>query len=311
MKRKIDWEKLKIFHVVVEYNNFTKAAKFLGMTQPSTSRAIKALEESLGVTLFKRHSRGLVLTEEGETLYETTQNISTQINRAQSLVTENKENPQGTLTVVTTLMFGSAWLAPRIKKFRDKYPEIDVNIIATDAKFQEMLLDADCAIQFGTPTDQTFIKKTLFYDQRYLCGTKEYFEKNGTPKTLQDLDHHDLIVYSQKGRGTVLPTVNWLLTAGIEHPHQKRKAALVVNNAYGVVTAVCSGLGIGIVPIYQSYEKQDLVKVLEDYDIQCHNANFLYPKELKNSQKIELFKNFMIEETKPIRDAYDQHHNKS
>lgn len=310
MKRQIDWEKLRIFHTVVRFKNFTKASKELGMTQPSTSRTIKALEDSLGVTLFKRHSRGLILTDEGQILYEATQNIAAQVNRACSLVVENKQNPQGTISVVTTLTFGSVWLAPRIEKFKQLYPDVDVNIIAVDNDFQKHMLNADCAILFGNSTDQTYLQRHLFVDQRFICGTKEYLKKHSVPTVPKDLDDHNLVVYSEQSGTQFMPTINWLLTIGVAKGKERRKPSLIVNSAYGVVNAVRSGLGIGIVPSYITYVDDQYVPVLTDYELVSPEVNFLFPRELRHSKKIEAFKDFLIQETQVIRD-YNENQKKA
>ena len=125
----MDWDKLRIFHAVAEAGSFTHAGESLNLSQSAVSRQVSSLEQSLNLTLFHRHARGLILTEQGEELYKTAHEIYHQVIMTEAKLSDSKDRPQGPLTVTTTIGFGSVWLTPRIKEFVELYPEIDLNII--------------------------------------------------------------------------------------------------------------------------------------------------------------------------------------
>ena len=125
----MDWDKLRIFHAVAEAGSFTHAGETLNLSQSAVSRQVSSLEQSLKITLFHRHARGLILTEQGEELYKTAHEIYHQVIMTEAKLSDSKDRPQGPLTVTTTIGFGSVWLTPRIKEFVELYPEIDLNII--------------------------------------------------------------------------------------------------------------------------------------------------------------------------------------
>src|SRR5690606_2082719 len=113
----MDWDKLRIFHAVAEAGSFTHAGDTLNLSQSAVSRQIQALEESLGVPLFHRHARGLILTEPGELLYRNVREVFAKLAMTEAMLIESKERPKGPLKITTTVAFGSTWLTPQMKEF--------------------------------------------------------------------------------------------------------------------------------------------------------------------------------------------------
>ena len=99
----MDWDKLRIFHAVAEAGSFTHAGESLNLSQSAVSRQISALEESLNVSLFHRHARGLILTEQGELLYRTAHEVFAKLAMAEAQLSESKDRPKGQLKVTTTV----------------------------------------------------------------------------------------------------------------------------------------------------------------------------------------------------------------
>src|SRR5438067_13650021 len=106
----VDWDRLRIFHAVVEAGSFTRAGRKLQLSQSAVSRQVCALEESLNVPLFYRHARGLVLTEQGEVFFTAVQEMDNQLAQGLGRITESRVQPEGPLKITTTVTFGSAWL---------------------------------------------------------------------------------------------------------------------------------------------------------------------------------------------------------
>ena len=158
----MDWDKLRIFHAVSEAGSFTHAGDRLNLTQSSVSRQISGLETELGVPLFHRHARGLKLTEQGETLYRTAQEIASKLTTAESLVTESMERPRGPLRVTTTVAFGSMWLTERLKDFLEMYPEIEVALILREDELNLSMRQADVAIRLAPAQQPDLIQRHLF-----------------------------------------------------------------------------------------------------------------------------------------------------
>ena len=116
----MDWEKVKIFRYVAQSKSFTHAGEKLNLSQSAISRQIKKLEEELRVILFHRHARGLLLTEQGETLLQYANEMFDKMSTAENNISANKEKPRGELRVTTTIGFGSVWLTTHIGEFLEK-----------------------------------------------------------------------------------------------------------------------------------------------------------------------------------------------
>ena len=115
----MDWDKLKVFHAAAQAGSFTHAGEQLGLSQSAVSRQVSALEQELGVSLFHRHARGLILTEQGELLQSTAHDVFMKLEAARTKLTDSRERPNGELKVTTTVGIGVHWLTPRLGEFLD------------------------------------------------------------------------------------------------------------------------------------------------------------------------------------------------
>ena len=98
----MDWDKLKVFHAAAEAGSFTHAGEQLGLSQSAVSRQVSALEQELSVSLFHRHARGLILTEQGDLLFRTAHDVFMQLQAARAKLTDSRERPSGDLKITTT-----------------------------------------------------------------------------------------------------------------------------------------------------------------------------------------------------------------
>jgi DNA-binding transcriptional LysR family regulator len=294
----MDWDKLRVFHAVAEAGSFTHAGETLNLSQSAVSRQISALEESLKVALFHRHARGLILTEQGELLYETVHDVFGKLASVEAKLGESKERPEGPLTITTTLAFGSLWLTPRIRRFMERYPDIDVTIALNDTELDLAMRQADVALRFVPPKQPDLIQRHLLSMPYHVFAAPEYLKKHGMPKRVEDLDHHRIISYGEEFKPPV-QEMNWLLTAGTADG-KPRKPILKLNNIYGMFRAVESGLGIAALPDYFSSEASNLVKILPEEHGPDVNIYFVYAEELRHSKRVTVFRDFLVKEITQI-----------
>lgn len=289
----VDWDKLRIFHAVAEAGSFTHAGETLNLSQSAVSRQISALEHSLGTPLFHRHARGLILTEQGETLFDTAHNVFTQLAKVQTQLAENKERPQGPLKVSTTVAFGSVFLAPRMKEFVNRYPDIDVSLVLADTELDLSMREADVAIRMTPPTQPDLIQRHILTLRYHVYAAPEYLQRNGLPKSPKDLDNHKIVVYGDDARPPA-ENLNWLLSAG-RKDDTLRQPVLRLNSIYGILRAVQSGLGVGALPEYMGRELGSLVEILPELKSPSLDMFFVYPEELRQSARIVAFRDFILE----------------
>jgi DNA-binding transcriptional LysR family regulator len=286
----MDWDKLRVFHAVAEAGSFTHAGDTLNLSQSAVSRQISALEEALQVPLFHRHARGLILTEQGEALYQTVREVFAKLAMTEALLTESKERPTGKLKVTTTVGFGSHWLAPRLHSFLEAYPEISISLILDDTDLDLAMREADVAIRMHAPRQPDLIQRHLLAMRWHVCATPNYLAKHGTPRTPEDLDQHKLVLF-----GDYRPPVadiNWLAEIGRQGP--PRRAVLEVNSIHAMLLAIRSDVGIGALPDYLVRETEGLVRLLEDVPSPKVDVYFVYPEELRNSKRVAVFRDFLL-----------------
>jgi DNA-binding transcriptional LysR family regulator len=287
----MDWDKLRVFHAVAEAGSFTHAGETLNLSQSAVSRQISALEEALAVPLFHRHARGLILTEQGETLNRTVREVFAKLAMTETLLTESKEKPTGKLKVTTTVAFGSTWLAPRLKDFLDHYPEITLSVVLDDAELDLAMREADVAIRMHPPRQPDLVQRHLLTISWGVFASKEYLARAGTPERAEDLPNHKLVLYGDYR--PPVPDINWLAEIG-RKPGAPRKAALEMNSIFGMLLAVRSGLGIAALPDYMGEETAGLVRILPELKAPKVDAYFVYPEELRNSKRVAVFRDFLL-----------------
>jgi DNA-binding transcriptional LysR family regulator len=291
-KHIMDWDKLRIFHAVAEAGSFTHAGDALNLSQSAISRQVSALEDTLRTQLFHRHARGLILTEQGEMLYRTAHEVFGKVAMAEALLTDAKDKPSGELKVTTTVGLGSTWLTPRIREFLEMYPDITFNLIVADHELDLSMREADVAIRMRKPTQPELIQRKLMETNHHIYASPDYIKRRGNPTQLSDLTQHDIIIYGEEAPSTIA-NVNWLLELASKQGSDVRPI-LKVNNIYGLLLAVESGLGIASLPDYIVRGHGSLLRVLPDHKGPTFDTYFVYPEELRNSGRIGVFRDFLI-----------------
>ena len=287
----MDWDKLRIFHAVADAGSLTHAGEQLHLSQSAVSRQIRALEEALDTTLFHRHARGLILTEQGELLFDATKSMNKRIDAATARIRDSEEEIFGVLRVTTTTGFGSLWLAPRLPKLYEKYPQLNIDLMLEERVLDLPMREADVAIRMKEPSQADLIRKRLMNIKMKLYASPDYLKEHGTPETLEDLSNHRLICQNTRTAqvNAGLQLVQMLMTYDI-------KATLSVNNYFGVLQAVISNLGIGVLPDYIIEDFPSVVRVLPDVESGEVPVFLAYPEELRHSKRIEAFRDFVQEE---------------
>ena len=288
----MDWDKLKIFHTVAEAGSFTNASTILNLSQSAISRQIQSLEQDLKIHLFERHARGLVLTNNGEYLYKTANEVISKLKDVEATLGDEKDKINGKLTVTTVVSFGTTWLTPRIQEFMNLHPEIEIELIFDDKELDLSTRQADIGIFMRRPKQLNYIQKKLIDLHYHIYGSTKYLEKNGHPKKISDLNKHKFITY---GRGAPSPVFNpdWALKLGVKD-NKKRKSIMKVNSVMGLLLAVESGVGLAALPDYITVNIPNITKVLPEIEGPLTETHFVYPQSLKNVGKVKAFRNFLF-----------------
>ncbi|MDY8107547.1 LysR family transcriptional regulator [Fulvimarina sp. 2208YS6-2-32] len=288
----LDWDKLRIFHAAAEAGSFTRASENLNLSQSAISRQVAALEAEVGVPLFHRHARGLVLSEQGEMLFQTANDVLQRLEAVRMQLTETKEKPSGKLRVTTTVGLGSGWLTERSKEFLELYPEIELQLMFDNEEIDLTMRRADAAIRLRQPQQPDLIQRRLFTVHLHVYASPVYISRFGAPQTIDDLDQHRIITFGEPAP-PYLRNLNTLETIGIEHG-QPRSAILQINNLIAIRSAIESGIGLGLLPDYMIDQRTKLVQILPEIEMPTFDTFLCYPDELRNSAKLKVFRDFLI-----------------
>ncbi|MEP1766483.1 MAG: LysR family transcriptional regulator [Sulfitobacter sp.] len=292
----MDWDKLRIFHAVADAGSLTHAGDKLNLSQSAVSRQVRGLEEQLNTNLFHRHARGLILTEQGELLFDATSAMTKRVDAAAARIRDSEEEVFGELRVTTTTGFGTLWLAPRLSKLYDKYPDLKVDLMLEERVLDLPMREADVAIRFKEPSQADLVRKRLMNVRMCLYASEPYLSSNGIPNTIEDLSNHRLICQNtdsdQVGAG--LNLVQQLMLNDV-------KSLLTVNNYFGVLQGVLNHLGIGVLPDYLLQAFPNMVPVLTEVRSAEVPVFLAYPEELRQSKRVAAFKDFVQEEIVKFR----------
>ncbi len=293
----MDWDKLRIFHAAAEAGSFTHASEHLHMSQSAVSRQVSALEKDIGVALFHRHARGLVLTEQGETLFDTASEIITKLHTAETLLSNSATKPAGDLRLTCPIGLGTVWVTQRMREFMDMYPDIRVELVLNDEMLDISMRVADAALWTHEPQQSDLIRRVLFHARVRAFASAQYIRRFGAPQSLTELDESHRIVSYSGAPAMHLSAIRFLDTAG-RNSGKPRVPSFRANSLIAMKYAIRSGVGIGLIPEYIAEEETDLVPVLNDVQLPTMPVIFVYPEELRTAKKIHVLRDFLVAQAK-------------
>ncbi|MBV1703559.1 MAG: LysR family transcriptional regulator [Hyphomicrobiales bacterium] len=289
----MDWDKLRIFLAAADAGSFTHAGEALGLSQSAVSRQVSALEADLEAPLFHRHARGLILTEQGEMLRRTAQDVMLKLDAVKARLNDSREKPNGELRVTATLGVGTNWLAPRLGEFMDLYPDIRIKLHLADDDLDLSMREADVALRLREPVQADLIRRRLFTVHFHAYASPAYLQRHGQPHSVEDLDRHRVVGYlGDPGRFLPL-SLNTLLQVGRDQ-RQPRTPAYVVNNLTAIVQSVKGGAGIAMLPDYLVDQDSGLVRILGQTDMPTMDCYIVYAEEMRNVARVQVLRDFLV-----------------
>ncbi|MFK7914176.1 MAG: LysR family transcriptional regulator [Pseudomonadales bacterium] len=182
-----DWNQARAFLVTAEEGSLSAAARALGLTQPTLSRQVAGLEETLGVTLFERTPRALLLTQPGTELLEHFRNMGDAADRISIAATGQAETITGHVAIASTEMMATHYLLPILKNLRSKAPELKIELITSNQVSDLLRREADIAIRHARPQEDNLIAKRVRTTNAQLYASSAYLKEVGRPKKVSDL----------------------------------------------------------------------------------------------------------------------------
>lgn len=284
-------EELKTFISVVEFNNFTKAAKHLNLSQPSVSNHIKSLERYFNTKLIDRSikQKKIFLTENGEILYKRAKEIVTLLNITMNELHNDTENMEGHLKIGASLTIGEYILPQFLKEFCHKYPNIQVEILIENTKSicdKLSNISLDIGLVEGT-VSSTNLNKCYFYEDKMVLALP-YDEELNNKEYIFEYLNNCVWIGREKGSGTREYMDMFLNNSKIQP-----KNMLVFGSNFAVKEAVKNNLGVTIISslIANSSNKNKELKIIPLDNHFTRNFSYVLPNNITHSKVNDLFIN--------------------
>ena len=280
--------RIGIFIEVAKHESFVGAARHMGITTSAVSKQIQNLEHSLKAKLFHRTTRKVTLTEEGALFYERTRHALDDIEEAKEQLHDLKAKPYGTIKISVPASFGASHLKKPLAEFASKYPEVTMNVSFDDRTVNIAEEGYDLAIRIGSLQDSSMIARKLIDVDFTVCASPIYFEKNGVPKTPEDLINHNVIAYT-RNKGAH----EWQYeTSDGKFGTTKLSSSFKADSAVMMIEASLNDIGIIIMPtlfIKQYIASGELLEVLAEYKtVPERNVYAVFPPNRYLSTRVRL-----------------------
>jgi DNA-binding transcriptional LysR family regulator len=276
-----DWNQARAFLATAEEGSLSAASRALGQTQPTLGRQVAALEDALGVLLFERIGKSLVLTPTGRDLVEHVRTMYEAANRISLTASSRSQAVEGKVRITASDVMAALLLPPAIRELRRTAPLLDVEIIAANEVQNLQQREADIAIRHVRPEQPELIAKLIGEASAYFYASREYLEKRGTPHSFAELADHDWISFANDGM-----LINSLAPLGIKLTQDNFRAG----SANGLVAwdLAKQGIGIVIMPPEVTEMAPEMVQLVPDMAPLNFPVWLTTHKELHTSRRIRI-----------------------
>jgi LysR family transcriptional regulator, regulator for bpeEF and oprC len=286
---------LAIFLKSSQLQSFSAAARQLGMSPSSVSRAVAQLEEDLGIRLLQRTTRSLSLTEDGAMFYQRCQQVIDELEDIETTIKQSRSQPKGTLRLNFSIALGKMYIAPRLAELAAQYPDLTFNISFSD-RFSDIIEEGmDATVRVGMGNDSRLFMQTLGTAYPITCASPSYLQQAGIPMTLDDIAQRRCVnfVMPQTGR-----EIMWKFEQNGTAIQLPVRSYLQFDYAEALLESAIAGAGIIQAPKYivaAAIEEGKLQPVLTDYaSKEGTTIAIVYPQKKYLPAKVRVFIDFMM-----------------
>jgi DNA-binding transcriptional LysR family regulator len=284
---------MEIFVRIVETGSFSAVARETGMTQPTVSKQMTALERGLKTRLLHRSTRSLSLTEAGAAYYESCRQIIDQVRAAEVSLGALQGSLGGTLSVNSSVAFGQMFLSRLMLDFQALHPEVSALLTLNDRYIDLVEEGIDVAVRFGRLSDSSLVARRLAGSPVAVVASPAYLERRGVPQHPNELTGHHCLHYTYLSTGN-----EWVFPAPGGEIRVRIAGRFRTNNGYALRDAMLSGHGIAVMPlvfIQEELTRGAAVPVLQDFTAPPLPVNAVYPSGRFVSAKVRAFIDYLQE----------------
>lgn len=293
-------EQLRVFARVVETGSFTRTAAEMGQTQPSISRQVAALEERYQARLLERSTRSVRPTEDGQMVYEHAQKLFDAAADVEASLVARGRDIRGRVRIAASIVFGRLELLPRLGRFMDLYPGIEIDLALTD-RFVDLIEDGvDIAIRIGAVEQAGLIVRNIGSMPRIVVAHRDYWERTGVPSHPTELSARDCLIFTglhEQG--------SWVFNNADGVIHVPIHGRLTMSTSDALREAVLLGMGPSITPSWffrKELATGEVVEVLKDFQSEPRRVQAVMPSKRLLAPRVRAFSDFLANELRG--DAY-------
>ncbi|PCE31657.1 LysR family transcriptional regulator [Burkholderia ubonensis subsp. mesacidophila] len=285
---------MRLFVRVADLQSFARAAADLDMSNASASRLIMGLEDRLGTLLLYRTTRSLSLTDAGRLYIEQIRKVIDEIDTVEDAIATLDHEPIGALRIVAPVMFGIHVLAPVIRSFKHRHPNVVPEITIVDRHVDLVSEGFDVGLMVTQRiSGANTVTRALTRLKLVVCSTRRYLERHGRPLQPGDLERHACLLYQTDYAGEFVSFDHHATSVAV----RPRKTAS--SNNLGLLRQLAlNDMGIAILPAYlvdQDIREHRLVPLLDDYRLPDLEMNIAYPSRRHFPRKARLFVDHVLE----------------
>lgn len=299
MKEQIGFERLTgliAFARAGALGSYSAAARSLSVSPSAISKSIQRLEQHLGVTLFTRTTRSLVLTAEGVELHERALRLLRDAEELEQVAMRARAEPAGTLRVAASFPIGIHLIAPRLPQFCARYPKVNIDLRLNDRLINLVDESIDIAIRLGDLADSNLLTRRLSPYQMGCYASPDYLARFPAPSQPQDLLTHQTVNLRFQNTGQ---TFRWPFRVGEREIEIVPSSAIVVDASEAVIKAVAAGAGIGMATSFMAaswVKRGELMPVLSEFSVERDNISAVWHQSRRSNPAVRAFLEFMLEE---------------
>lgn len=295
-------ENLNLFLLIVEKGSMSAAAREYGLSPARVSERLSDLETHYDTRLLNRTTRSISLTEQGQELAKTARRIMAETEEVEAKLRLGKEIISGTIHLNTTMDFGRNCIAPLLNKFMNEHPGINIHLTLDDGYVDLVSNNIDIAIRLGELSDSTLHAKKIGINQRIICASPEYIEKNGAPAHPHELQKHNCIL-TKFGNHI---DKHWRFMIDGKEKACSVSGNRISNNGELVADWCRAGLGIAFKAhwdIYEDIKEGRLIRLLQEFETPNRPAQFIYAAGTNKSRRMRLVMDYLSKELEKFEDV--------
>ena len=278
---------MRVVVAIVDRGTLTAAAEALDLSLPSVVRMLAAVERDVGVRLFNRTTRKVHATDDGRLYVERSRAILAAVEEAHSALSSRRESPSGRIAVTASVLFGRRFIAPIVREFLRKHPEVTVELLLLDRVVSMVEEGIDVGIRIGPLEDTSLVAAPIGSVRRVVCASPAFLKERGAPRRPADLRAHRCVSFS-----SITPSADWPFFEGSRRVTQRLTPVLACNQVDVAIDACVAGLGPAM---FLSYQVAHLVAagrlryLLEEFEPEPVPVNVVFPHARLRSAAVRMF----------------------